>query len=161
MSFLFNFNDLADLLTYGSYIYSGMKIIRILFRGINIENNRGVKNKVNLINNKNNVAHFICYNSEEELKYLKEEYSQYLECPILQNTIRFPVINQYGITYDKNNIINWLNQRQTCPTTNGILSVNDLRPNLNVKNFVKFLILMEKYNMNNPMNKIRKEDILD
>ncbi len=64
-----------------------------------------------------------------------DEYESFL-CPIGQEIMNDPVITPKGITYERNNILNWLKKSQICPITKTPLNESDLIKNYSLKNAI-------------------------
>ena len=59
-----------------------------------------------------------------------EEIPQHFLCPITLAIMNDPVIDNEGVSYEREAIVEWLNAgNSTSPTTGKVLTVNDLRPN--------------------------------
>ena len=58
------------------------------------------------------------------------------QCPITHQLFQDPVVAEDGYTYEREAIINWINTNGTSPVTRQPLSINQLRPNLTIKNMV-------------------------
>ena len=59
-----------------------------------------------------------------------QEIPQHFLCPITLAVMNDPVIDNDGVSYERQAIAEWLNARNsTSPTTGKVLTVNDLRPN--------------------------------
>mmetsp|Transcript_44042 Transcript_44042/g.77642 ORF Transcript_44042/g.77642 Transcript_44042/m.77642 type:complete len:211 (+) Transcript_44042:137-769(+) len=61
-------------------------------------------------------------------------------CPIKGELMRQPAITPDGITYDYDAIVEWLQNKQTDPSTNQPLSKDDLRPNRTVRTMIEEFI---------------------
>lgn len=56
-------------------------------------------------------------------------------CPISHEIMKDPVIDNYGVSYDRHNIEKWINDKHTCPMNTSLrLELSDLRPNIAIKN---------------------------
>ncbi len=73
--------------------------------------------------------------------------------------MRHPVISPSGFSYEREVIIEWLNRKPDCPYTKQKLTTEDLRINQNLHNLIKFLVLRERFNLENPKIKIRIDEI--
>lgn len=59
------------------------------------------------------------------------------KCPISGELMVDPVSTPEGITYDRTNIMEWLQRNQTCPTTRSPLRPNQLVPNIALRNTIQ------------------------
>ena len=75
------------------------------------------------------------YSSEIEIDY-PYEYT----CPIGYNLIKDPVIDEFGYTYDKININQWLKQKNICPLNNKPYISSVLVPNRALKDSCEEII---------------------
>lgn len=79
------------------------------------------------------------------LKDLKLEleslYPETFMCPISRNVMKEPVIDKDGNSWEKENIISWLQDHNTSPITRRIMTVTELVPNrtlqLTIENYFK------------------------
>ena len=70
-----------------------------------------------------------------------EEPQEYC-CPITHTLMKEPVIDNQGISYEKDAIEEWLNLGNTIsPITNMSLIKSDLRPNINLKNIIELYMI--------------------
>ena len=68
------------------------------------------------------------------------DYPYEFTCPIGYNLIKYPVIDEFGYTYDKNNIDEWLKQKNICPLNNKPYINSKLVPNRALKESIdKFI----------------------
>ncbi len=68
------------------------------------------------------------------------DYPYEFTCPIGYNLIKEPVIDEYGYTYDKINIDQWLKQKKICPLNNKPYNNSNLVPNRALKESIdKFI----------------------
>jgi hypothetical protein len=65
-------------------------------------------------------------------------------CGITYNEMRFPVCTPNGDTYEKNAIIQWINEKHTDPITREPLSIRDLVPNIALEQ-----MYLQKYSIQN------------
>lgn len=100
------------------------------------------------------------YFSEKDIQNIDDNYINILTCSIDSSLIRCPVISPYSFTYEKESIVNWIKLKPTCPLTNQKLTMLDLRSNKNIQNVIDYLILKERFNKENPNNKISDIEIL-
>jgi hypothetical protein len=54
-------------------------------------------------------------------------------CPITDEDMKDPVMDEHGHNFEKANILKWLNKKPTCPMTNTDIDKNKLYPNLALK----------------------------
>ena len=73
-----------------------------------------------------------------------------ITCPISQDIMRIPVVGSDGNTYNKDDIIRWLDMKKTSPLTNEYMDKDSLRINPTIN------YLIEKYN-NNEFKKVKKD----
>lgn len=62
---------------------------------------------------------------------------EYFLCPITGCLMRQPAMTPDGVTYDYDAIVEWLNNKQTDPSTNQPLSVDQLCPNRTVRSMIE------------------------
>merc|ERR1719324_1498336 len=62
-----------------------------------------------------------------------QETPEYFLCPITGCLMRQPAMTPDGVTYDYDAIAEWLSNKQTDPSTNQPLSVDQLCPNRTVR----------------------------
>ena len=77
--------------------------------------------------------------------YTSQNFSENLKCSITLDVIRDPVISKYGYSFEKSQIFLSLKNKNSCPLSNRELSLKDIRPNITLRNAIKYEILMEKY----------------
>ena len=120
---------------------------------INIDNyysNRIVKTIIELINKKIldqhiNISEYIStiYNSKETfLEYIIEFNKDDLKnifCSISLEVMKDPVIDPDGNTYDRCNIVEWININNKSPITRNALSILQLRSNKILKSFISLI----------------------
>jgi hypothetical protein len=59
-------------------------------------------------------------------------------CPITQEVMKYPVMNKYGINYERRAILEWLNDgNDTCPMTRNPLRPSMLLPNVQLETDVR------------------------
>jgi hypothetical protein len=58
-------------------------------------------------------------------------------CPITQEVMKHPVMNKYGINYERRAILEWLNENNTCPMTRNPLRPSMLLPNVRLETEVR------------------------
>jgi hypothetical protein len=59
-------------------------------------------------------------------------------CPITQEVMKHPVMNRYGINYERRAILEWLNGNNTCPMTRNPLRLSMLLPNVRLETAIRF-----------------------
>ena len=64
-----------------------------------------------------------------------DENEHYI-CPIGLTIMKDPVITPNGISFERVNIVNWLEKNNYCPITKKPLSVKDLIPNRSLKSAI-------------------------
>ena len=69
-----------------------------------------------------------------------KEVPEYFQCPITGCIMRQPAMTPDGVTYDYDAITEWLQSKQTDPTTNQPLSVDQLCPNRTVRSMIEDFI---------------------
>ena len=99
--------------------------------------------------------------TDNSIRNVNESIKNIFQCPIFDNSIQCPVINQYGFTMEKDAIEKWLDNHNTCPFTRKELDKEDLKINRNVYNAIKFIVLKEKYNEEHKENLIQESEIFD
>ena len=99
--------------------------------------------------------------TDNSIRNVNEQIKNVFQCPIFENSIRCPVINQYGFTMEQDAIEKWLDNHNTCPFTRKELDKEDLKINRNVYNAIKFIVLKEKYNDEHKDNLIQESEIFD
>lgn len=67
---------------------------------------------------------------------LSDKMMQNVSCPISQDVMQDPVCTPDGNTYDRGNIVEWINRNHTCPLTRSPLRINDLVPNKSLKGMI-------------------------
>ena len=73
-----------------------------------------------------------------------EDIPQSFLCPITLAVMNDPVIDNYGVSYERQAICEWLNAgNSTSPTTGKELTVNDLRPNRALRETIEKLLGVE------------------
>jgi hypothetical protein len=72
--------------------------------------------------------------------------NEHLICPITLKIFKDPVISKSGITYEKRAIIKWLKNNKTDPLSRESLTIEDLRPNLVIKNMINMIPKKDYYN---------------
>lgn len=75
--------------------------------------------------------------------------------------LRVPVISPSGYTFERDVITKWLSRSKKCPYTQTELNRKDLRSNLNLYMFIKFEVYRQRYNLKNPSQEIKFEEILN
>ena len=85
------------------------------------------------------------YLNEDDYRNLSQNFSENLKCSITLDVIRDPVISKYGYSFEKSQIFLSLKNKNSCPLSNRELSLKDIRPNITLRNAIKYEILMEKY----------------
>jgi len=85
-------------------------------------------------------------NSEENKIQLKDENNipEIYLCPISLQLMTDPVINPYGITYNRNSIEKWLKKSDQDPVTKKKLTKNMLFPNYALKSLIEEYIKANK-----------------
>lgn len=81
------------------------------------------------------------------------DYPYEFTCPIGYNLIKDPVIDEFGYTYDKNNIDEWLKQKKICPLNNKPYNNSNLVPNRALKESIEKFI--EENNLQGKKIKIK------
>lgn len=71
----------------------------------------------------------------EDLK--EKDIPEYFLCPITGCLMRQPAMTPDGVTYDYDAIAEWLSNKQTDPSTNQPLSVDQLCPNRTVRSMIE------------------------
>lgn len=66
-----------------------------------------------------------------------QETPEYFLCPITGCLMRQPAMTPDGVTYDYDAIAEWLQNKQTDPSTNQPLSVDELCPNRTVRSMIE------------------------
>jgi hypothetical protein len=74
--------------------------------------------------------------------------------------LRNPVISPSGITFERDVITTWLSKSKKCPFTQTVLNITDLRSNLNLYKFIESELFRQRYNLKNPDQEIKFEEIL-
>lgn len=67
----------------------------------------------------------------------QNDVPEYFLCPITGCCMRQPAMTPDGVTYDYDAIVEWLQSKQTDPTTNQPLSVDQLCPNRTVRSMIE------------------------
>jgi len=67
---------------------------------------------------------------------LSETTIGFISCPISQEIMRDPVCSPNGDTYERSEIVKWINSKHTCPITRKPLHAKDLVPNKSLKNTI-------------------------
>jgi len=70
----------------------------------------------------------------------EEEVPEYFLCPITGCIMRQPAMTPEGVTYDYDAIVEWLNAKETDPSTNLPLTVDQLFPNRTVRSMIEDFI---------------------
>lgn len=99
--------------------------------------------------------------TDNSIRNVNDSIKNIFQCPIFENSIRCPMINQYGFTMEKDAIEKWLDNHNTCPFTRKELDKDDLRLNKNLYNAIKFIVLKEQYNEEHKENMIKESEIFD
>lgn len=73
---------------------------------------------------------------------------------------RYPAINKYGWSFERDVINEWLKKKKQCPMTKQVLSHTDLRPNKNISCLIEYIVLRERYNNKND-DKIRDYELFN
>lgn len=68
-----------------------------------------------------------------------ETLKDLLICPITHELIQNPVIDPCGHTFERIDILKWLQEHPRCPLSNQFMSSNDLKPNYMVKDVLDVL----------------------
>jgi hypothetical protein len=106
--------------------------------------------------------------NDDDLGDLDTDLKGHLECSIDGSMFKYitlaimhvPVISRYGHTYESLAISTWLMQKQVCPITKSVLTIDDLVVNKNVFWFIKYQILKRRYNKNNTNTPIYDKELL-
>lgn len=149
-------NTFIQSFLYTSGIVFGLGVSRLILHKILRYPKIPLLNS-NKENSKENELAF--YYNDDNIKNIEENVKNSFVCPIFENNIRNPVTNQYGFTFESQAINQWLNSNNTCPMCRKPMNKMDLRPNKNLQNAIKFLVLKEKYNEANKENKILENEI--
>lgn len=72
-----------------------------------------------------------------------EELYPDIVCPISKEIMKNPVITDNGISYEKKDILKWLEKNNNCPITGEYLDNSLLTPNIQLKNII--ITLEDKY----------------
>jgi hypothetical protein len=80
-------------------------------------------------------------------EYNLNESCEHLICPITLKIFKDPIMSKSGVTYEKKAIIKWLKNNKTDPLSREPLSIEDLRPNLVIKNIIN-MIPKKDYHIN-------------
>jgi len=64
---------------------------------------------------------------------LMETIIQIMTCPITKEIMHDPVQGNDGSTYEREAIITWLTRKESSPTTNMKMTVDDLKVNSNIR----------------------------
>jgi hypothetical protein len=72
-----------------------------------------------------------------------EELYPDIVCPISKEIMKDPVITNNGISYEKKDILKWLEKYKNCPITGEYLDTSLLISNIQLKNII--ISLEEKY----------------
>jgi hypothetical protein len=83
---------------------------------------------------------------ESELESLPEEIKSNFTCNISYGYFKIPVTTPDGITFDYENIKEWLSNHNTCPLTKKELRLKDLVFNENLASAIEFFILNQRKN---------------
>ena len=75
--------------------------------------------------------------SEEEMRKLEDEAPRSFLCPISTQIINDPVIDREGNSYEKDDILQWLERSQVSPLTDSPLTSADLVENRALKNVIE------------------------
>lgn len=73
-----------------------------------------------------------------------EEVPNEFKCPISMEIMKDPVVCEDGHSYERENILNWLERSQTSPMTRQPISKNQLRSNLALKASIERWKVKEK-----------------
>ena len=93
---------------------------------------------------------FTLNNSNE----IEIDYPFEFTCPIGYGLIMDPVIDEFGYTYDKKNIEEWLKQKKTCPLNNKEYNNCNLVPNRALKESIEKFI--EENNLKGKKIKVKE-----
>jgi len=69
-----------------------------------------------------------------------KDIPEYFLCPITGCLIRQPAMTPDGVTYDYDAITEWLQNKNTDPSTNQPLAISDLCPNRTVRSMIEDFI---------------------
>jgi hypothetical protein len=76
--------------------------------------------------------------SEPHMTTLLEEVPYDFLCPITQEVMKHPLMNKYGINYERRAILEWLNNgNNTCPMTRNPLRPSMLLPNVRLETKIR------------------------
>lgn len=92
-------------------------------------------------------------NEDLEQKQFRQKVQKQIECPITMQEMEDPVIDKEGNTYDRKNIVRWLNtpgRPKVSPLTRNTLHRKDLKQNKNLKAIIQKFKNGE-INLNNPL----------
>lgn len=64
-------------------------------------------------------------------------------CPISKQIMINPVITNMGISYERKDILEWINKKNNCPVTGEYLDSTLLIPNIQLKNTI--IVLQDKF----------------
>lgn len=142
-----------EFIFYSSAVIFGFEIFKYVLRKENLQ--QKIQGEENF-----KIEEKISY-QESEMKNVDRRILEAITCPINQTFLRYPLINQYGFSIEKNSHLRWVEEKQKCPFTSQPVEINDLRFNKNLFMFIKFLILKERYNKVHPDNEITYKDILN
>jgi hypothetical protein len=67
---------------------------------------------------------------------LSEVAIDIISCPISQEIMQDPVCTPSGDTFERSEIVKWINNKHTCPLTRQPLQLKDLIPNKSLKNTI-------------------------
>ena len=79
-------------------------------------------------------------NSNNQIKNTDTDYEEIVEsflCPISLEIMKDPVITPDGISFDRESIVDWLKDHDTCPITKRPLSVSNLTSNKILKSIIE------------------------
>lgn len=88
----------------------------------------------------------IFLNIENNYKMSSTNTQQYFICPITLKIFNDPVIAQDGITYEREAIIQWINQHGTSPLTKIPIYIQQLTSNNTIKDAIKTLKQQNTHN---------------
>jgi len=77
-----------------------------------------------------------------------------MTCPITGETMKDPVIDHEGNSYEKNAIVEWLTKNETSPITRNPLKLDQLSPNRALKDLIEE---MERTTITAEQSKKKKE----
>ncbi len=122
---------------YGSYMF-----LKTKFADIQLKEGK----KTNLDEDQEEQDLDLFLNEEDyQNQKMEQEQIDIFQCGISQDVLREPIIDKFGITYEKNMIVDWIRNKHTSPLNRAKLNLQDLRWNKNVKNAITYEILRAKY----------------